>query len=156
MLCPCGTNLSYSDCCEPIILQRVKAQSPEQLMRSRYSAYALKHSQYIYDTYAEDIRKEQSVAEITAWAKETEWLSLKIIHSNDFENSPKPTVEFVAIYQQAKQFFKMQETSSFIKENGYWRYLEGDHLNFEELPVPKRNDKCLCLSGKKYKKCCGN
>ena len=38
-LCPCGSGKAYGECCEPIIKQKELAQSPEALMRSRYTAY---------------------------------------------------------------------------------------------------------------------
>ena len=154
MLCPCKSNIEYQQCCEPIILKKVKAQSPEQLMRSRYSAYAFKHSEYIYETYSNTTKVNHSVKEIDEWANETKWLNLTVLNTSDYQNIEKPTVTFEAIYQHKKTFYKMSETSNFIKENGFWRYIDGLGIEFIELPLPKRNDQCLCLSGKKFKKCC--
>lgn len=39
--CVCGSQQTFALCCEPFIKQRKVATTPEQLMRSRYSAYAL-------------------------------------------------------------------------------------------------------------------
>lgn len=154
MLCPCDKNNDYSQCCELIHLEKLKVQTPEQLMRSRYSAYVLNNANYIYDTYAKAYQKQQSFHEIKIWAQETTWLNLKIITANDYKNTNNPTVAFEAIYKKDNTFYKMKETSNFIKENNLWRYTDGNNLYFEELPPPKRNDNCVCLSGKKYKKCC--
>ncbi len=38
--CPCGSGNAYSDCCEPVIKGSRPAETAEQLMRARYSAYA--------------------------------------------------------------------------------------------------------------------
>ena len=38
--CPCGAGASYLTCCAPLHLGQRAAASPEQLMRSRYSAFA--------------------------------------------------------------------------------------------------------------------
>ena len=38
--CPCMSGKSYAECCEPVIRGTRKAATPEELMRSRYSAYA--------------------------------------------------------------------------------------------------------------------
>jgi len=154
MICPCGSNNKYSECCEPIHLKKVEAQTPEQLMRSRYSAYALNKADYIYQTYAKSSQKEQSIEEIKAWAEETNWLNLNVKSSSEYKNTTHPTVTFEAIYKNNNIFYKMKETSRFIKEIKVWRYIDGNHLYFEELNIPKRNDECICLSGKKYKKCC--
>lgn len=156
MLCPCGSNAQYKQCCEPLILKKVNAKSPEQLMRSRYSAYALKHSEYIYETYSNASKNQQSINDIAIWAKETNWLNLRVLNASEFKNNATPTVEFEAIYKNAGILYKMNEKSTFIQENNLWRYVDGSQVNFDEIPTPKRNDECFCLSGKKYKKCCGS
>ena len=38
MDCPCGSGGAYAECCEPIITGAREADTPEQLMRARYSA----------------------------------------------------------------------------------------------------------------------
>lgn len=154
MICPCGSNIDYKACCEKLITNEAEAKSPEQLMRSRYSAYALQQSNYIYDTYAKASKVSQSLHDIEIWAKETQWLHLAIISSSEFNKIEKPTVEFEAIYKHDGVFYKMRESSTFIKEEHLWRYVDGSGLSFNKLKNPKRNDECICLSGKKYKKCC--
>ena len=37
--CPCGTGESYDDCCGPLLANVAQAATPEQLMRSRYTAF---------------------------------------------------------------------------------------------------------------------
>ena len=49
--CPCGKG-SYTQCCEPLHLGTAKALTAEQLMRSRYSAFALQQIDYIVQTTA--------------------------------------------------------------------------------------------------------
>ena len=49
--CPCGSS-EYSSCCQPLHLGQSVAQSAEQLMRSRYSAFAKQHIDYIVKTTA--------------------------------------------------------------------------------------------------------
>ncbi|WP_426370394.1 YchJ family protein [Pseudocolwellia sp. HL-MZ7] len=155
MLCPCGTNIEYNKCCETIILNNIEAKSPEKLMRSRYSAYALQNSEYIFNTYSKASQKKQSLQEIDTWAKETQWVNLDVIDASEYKVTSEPTVTFEAIYKNNGSFYKMREKSSFIKEDKTWKYVDGSDLSFDELNSPKRNDVCLCSSGKKYKKCCG-
>ena len=83
MLCPCGSELPYQQCCLPIINKDHIAQSPEQLMRSRYSAYVDKNAKYIMETYAEESRKQQSISDIAHWAAQCRWLKLIVIESTD-------------------------------------------------------------------------
>lgn len=161
MLCPCGIQKSFSNCCENIINGNETASSPEQLMRSRYSAYATKNSTYVFNTYANKSRIPQSIEDIDSWAQETQWVKLIIHHRSSFrqttntsENVSLPTVEFSAFYVHQHQLFKMRECSNFIYEDNNWRYLNGSVTRNEEVNKPKRNDICFCGSAKKFKQCC--
>jgi len=160
-LCPCGSKKEYLNCCLPIIKGDKKARTPEQLMRSRYSAYAKKCTDYIYESYAIESQKAQSLDKLSSWAHETQWLNLEINAASLFEQHSSstpylPTVDFTAYYCHENNFFKMRENSRFIFEGLQWRYLDGDIVEHIELPTPKRNDLCLCQSSKKFKRCCGN
>ena len=46
--CPCCSGTPYADCCEPVIRGRRQAATAAELMRSRYSAYALGEIEWIY------------------------------------------------------------------------------------------------------------
>lgn len=154
MKCPCGSALEFSTCCEPIINSQNDASSPEALMRSRYSAYATNNVNYIFDTYALSTQKLQSIAEISAWANSTKWLKLTINDTSD--DSTYPTVSFTAYYLNGNDYCSMSECSRFVKENGKWKYLDGEVTEHQDIKTIKRNDPCPCQSTKKYKKCCGN
>jgi len=170
MKCPCGSGSSFNQCCCLLINNEKKSQSPEQLMRSRYSAYATKAADYIYKTYAESSKVQQSISDISAWAKETKWLRLVIHSASDYavcnvddkvEGSESilnnlPTVCFSAYYQHQGEYFLMKETSRFVLEDSQWRYLDGEVSNNVELATPKRNELCFCHSQKKFKHCCGS
>ncbi|RYD69201.1 MAG: hypothetical protein EOP55_24335, partial [Sphingobacteriales bacterium] len=39
MICPCGTELEYENCCQPNHLRVTNTPTAEMLMRSRYSAF---------------------------------------------------------------------------------------------------------------------
>lgn len=158
MLCPCGSDRAYSLCCQAIILAEKPATSPEQLMRSRYSAYATQQSEYIFLTYASVSQTEQSIEDIALWAQQTRWVKLIIHHASDYQNDlarhNSAQVEFSAFYQQQGSIWHMRETSNFIMEHGFWRYLDGEVSDSEALQKPKRNELCFCGSEKKFKQCC--
>ena len=48
--CPCYSNKSYGDCCEPFHKKALHAPTAEALMRARYSAYALGEIDYLIIT----------------------------------------------------------------------------------------------------------
>jgi SEC-C motif-containing protein len=158
MLCPCGSERAYTQCCQPIIMATTPANSPEQLMRSRYTAYATKQAEYIYLTYAHSSQNENSVDDIAQWAAQTTWLKL-IIHSasdhkKDLANNDHAQVDFSAFYQLQGKIWQMREKSNFIIEDGVWRYLDGEVSDSDALNKPKRNEVCFCGSEKKFKQCC--
>jgi len=161
LVCPCGSKKEYLNCCLPIIAGDKKARTPEQLMRSRYSAYAKKCTDYIYNSYAIESQKAQSFDELSSWAHQTQWLNLEINSTSSLDQPSSttsyfPTVDFTAYYRHENIFFKMREISRFIFEDLQWRYFDGNIVEHIELPTPKRNDLCLCQSGKKFKQCCIN
>ena len=167
MNCYCGNQRAFEQCCELLINGNILAETPEQLMRSRYSAYATNSANYIYQTYAKSSQDNQSIQEISTWAAQTQWLKLTIKHSDKLENvdtnnldtsndatASLPTVEFSALYIHNKSFCLMSEKSRFIKEQNLWRYLDGDVAEHIEISPPKRNEPCICQSDKKFKHCC--
>jgi SEC-C motif-containing protein len=153
MLCPCDSKATFATCCQPIIEKHCKAQSAEQLMRSRYSAYATQNADYIFTSYANISQQEQSINEINTWAKQCKWIKLEIIDSQT--DALAATVEFSAYYLQKSTLYQLHEKSRFIVENNEWRYLDGDIITHQEITKVKRNDPCPCLRRKKFKLCCG-
>lgn len=156
--CPCGTPLSFEQCCQPLILNKHRldkqiATNPESLMRSRFTAYLLEDYDYILATYGPKQRITLSVTELEQSAAGTKWLKLVIHASSHVGLNAK--VEFSAYYQSEQQFYVLHETSDFTCENAQWYYTTGIIHKDSGPYVQQRNDQCLCNSGKKYKKCCG-
>lgn len=118
--CFCGSGLSFDDCCNQYISGKSQAQTAEKLMRSRYSAYASGAIDYLINTTAASERKFISKKDIQQWSAENHWLKLEII------NSTENTVEFKAYYMDSRLQSQMHhEKSTFVKENGEWKYLNG-------------------------------
>jgi len=157
--CPCGSNLDYSKCCEQIIKGTRKAQTAEEVMRARYSAYANKEFAYLLTSLYPPTRSTYDEPGTIEWAKNTTWTNLKIIDKNNGSiNDNEGQVEFIASYTENGVDKKHHELASFKKQNDIWYFVDG------ALPPVKqiirttekigRNDPCPCGSGKKFKKCC--
>ncbi len=153
-LCPCGSDKSYAECCEPVINGEKSADSAETLMRSRYTAYTTQNIDYILATTHVSKTSELNVDEVKEWSRTTNWQKLEIIET------PKPDqVEFVAYYRDGAEMKKHHELATFKLEDGKWYFFDaefpkpGTVVNSEKKVG--RNDPCPCGSGKKYKKCCG-
>ena len=143
--CPCCSGNNYSECCQ-LLHNGTKADSPEQLMRSRYSAFALGKVDYLLETSSEQLRKTLTAQELQQTCSAFEFISLEIVLAED------DTVEFIANLLMETELNPLHETSRFIQQEGSWKYDTG---TLHETPIIKlgRNDKCPCGSGKKFKQC---
>ena len=145
MLCPCGSEKTYAKCCQ-MYIEGKKVPNVEVLMRSRYSAFALKNASYILET---NYRQEVTDSAIKMLEREfdiIEWLQLIVMDSS------KNEVEFRAYYRDFdEKLHVLHEHSHFVVENGKWYYKDG--VIFKSKI--ERNELCPCGSGEKYKKCCG-
>ena len=144
ILCVCGNDRSFNECCQEIIEGRRDASTPEELMRSRYSAYAKGDGRYLVLSAIKENRYEDDAELIEQFAKSVDWLKLDVLNAIGDE------VEFKAYYKDQQSVKVLHEKSVFVKEDGVWRYKDG------ELYASKvqRNESCPCGSGKKFKKCC--
>jgi SEC-C motif-containing protein len=151
MQCYCGSKRAFSDCCEPVI-NKQSACSAEQLMRSRFSAYACARYDYILATYTPEKRQLLSIKELAKSAENTEWLNLEVLSSES--KDLLASVEFIARYRLDGEFWQMHELSHFQYIDGHWFYSEGNEGKYSGKLSPERNALCPCGSQKKYKKCC--
>lgn len=172
MKCPCGSNETYENCCEPFIREKSRPETAEALMRSRYTAHALSEIPYIKKTLTPESRADFDPVATKEWAEGAKWLGLKILSTKrGGATDKKGTVEFVATYEQDGKTYEHHEVSEFRKNSqGRWLFVDGEsHLHEEgqdhhhhekpqpvvrEAPKVGRNEPCPCGSGKKYKQCC--
>ncbi len=159
-LCPCGSQKQYVECCEPVIKGERKAVTAEELMRSRYSAYAMHEIDHIARSCVQDPDKNEiDLEETRRWSEESTWQGLKIIRVEKGSSSDKEGwVEFSATYTRKGLKDIHLEKAHFIKKDDQWLYESGSLVPttiVREGAKTGRNDPCPCGSGKKYKKCCG-
>ncbi len=156
-LCPCQSGLDYQDCCQPIHQQPDLAITPEALMRSRFSAHVLKLVDYVVDTYHPTCHAAQQREEI-AQSVNLPWCKLEVFESSVSAAANEGYVEFEAAYLEDGALHFMRERSRFLREeDNRWYYVDGQFDPSKQRASQKvqRNDACPCLSGKKFKKCCG-
>src|SRR5688572_14863441 len=121
--CPCGSNKNYSSCCEPFIQGNSIPHTPEELMRSRYTAYSQANIDYIANTMKGPASINFNAEHAKEWAKKIHWKDLKIIRSS--EQDDKGTVEFIAHYSLQNNPEIIYEISEFHRENDRWFYFDG-------------------------------
>ena len=159
-ICPCGSGVSYSECCEQYILGKKLPPTAEALMRSRYSAYVEHNINYIVETCLEKDEKHNiDVKETEEWSQNSTWLGLKILSTSQGGiNDEEGIVEFEATYEREGLKDVHHEKASFQKSDGKWYYNEGSvtpKTIVRSSPKVGRNEPCPCGSGKKFKHCCG-
>lgn len=156
--CPCGSKKDFDACCGIFIGGEQKPASPEQLMRSRYTAYVQGNIQYIMATMQGPAMQGFDPKSALEWAQSVKWKKLEILKSGMDKN--RGQVEFIATYEDSHgKEKKMHEKSQFFldEENQQWYYVDGENISHTPYVAetrPGRNDPCSCGSGKKYKKCC--
>jgi SEC-C motif-containing protein len=149
--CPCGSALKYDACCGPLLAEEKRAETAEQLMRSRFTANVMGNSSYLQAGYHPSTRPEESPVVFNDWFR----LDIKDVVAGG-TGDETGIVEFRALYRQGTRVGVLHERSRFCREGGRWYYLDGELLDNSLLETEKmgRNSPCLCGSGKKYKKCC--
>jgi SEC-C motif-containing protein len=133
--CPCGTGISYPDCCGGFISGKSLPGTAEQLMRSRYTAYFNENIAYIIKTMKSPAADNFDLQTAQERARKTLWTRLEVLQAAN--NDTKGTVEFRAYYTAAGQQCVMHEVSEFIREDGKWYYVSGQHQGEPIAPFEK-------------------
>ena len=118
--CPCGLPASYAKCCGRYHAGEA-APTPEALMRSRYSAFALGLGDYLLASWHPRTRPAQ-LAPNEAGLR---WLGLEV-HEQVQTDEQHARVRFVARSKLGGRAHRLSETSRFERVNGEWLYVDGD------------------------------
>lgn len=125
--CPCFSGKFYQECCKPFH----DGKSPDnalQLMRARFSAYAMDIPEYIVDTThpASPQYLENKLAwkrNISKFSRSATFKKLEIL--NFQEKNDLATVTFTAHLSRGEEDNSFTEKSYFQKIKGHWLYLGG-------------------------------
>ncbi|NSX38758.1 YchJ family protein [Pseudarthrobacter oxydans] len=120
--CLCLSGEQYGQCCGRFHRGVADAATAEQLMRSRYSAFALLDADYLMRTWHP--RTAPAELELNPGM---EWRRLDILSTSG--GGPLDTegvVEFKAYYRHGSGRGVLHETSRFVRENRRWLYVDGD------------------------------
>ena len=129
MRCSCGSGLPVAECCGPVLDGTRTAATAEQLMRSRYTAFALGDAAHLLATWHPRTRPAE--LGIDAGVR---WTGLDVLATtggSPLEN--QGTVEFRAHYVLvgrgvAGRTGAQHERSRFLREQGRWFYVDGVSL----------------------------
>lgn len=114
-------------------------------MRSRYSAFVLKLSDYLLRSWHASTRPAQ-----LDLSDSPDWKSLQVVQAS--EQGDAGFVHFRAVYKTVDGWGFLEEESDFMREQQHWFYVSGKTR--EGALKPGRNDPCPCGGGRKSKVCC--
>lgn len=118
MDCPCGSGRVYDACCGPIVRNERLADTAEELMRSRYTAFALGDVDHVFRSWHPATRPDDLAA-----LPRIEWQGLDVVEVVDGGPADdEGVVEFVARHADGS----MHERSRFVRRAGRWVYLDGE------------------------------
>lgn len=122
--CPCGSSKIFSLCCGRFLDSNKKAKTPEQLMRSRFSAFFLGgYGEYLLATWHPDMRGGVSAAELSQ--KTTDWVELQVV--TKAQQGDIGFVEFKAFYRDSVgEIGCHHEKSEFLRVRKHWLYVQGE------------------------------
>lgn len=148
-VCPCQSQHVYAECCQPLHLQQRRADTAEQLMRSRYSAFVLQQIDYIIATTIPAQQRLLSHQELLDWSIQTNWQGLTVLNHQTLDKT-HDLVEFKADYLNADGVLQSHhEHSVFVKIQQHWYFLDPTLPMIRTMKQP-----CLCGSMQKFKHCC--
>jgi len=117
--CPCGSGLAAAACCEPVLTGDRPAATAEQLMRSRFTAFARDDAGYLRSSWHPTTCPRRIRLEPTR-----RWVRLEVLATTDGGLlDHEGTVEFRAHHEQDGQPGVLHEVSHFVRHEGRWVYL---------------------------------
>lgn len=123
--CPCGgqpAGAALSACCGPYVAGETWPPTPETVMRSRYTAYAVGDGDHLFRTWHPSTRPPEIDLDGSL-----EWLGLDVVEvsGDDVEG----IVEFAAHWRsgegRTRQSGVLRERSTFVRRAGRWFYRDG-------------------------------
>lgn len=123
--CPCGHPLPYEKCCGRLHRGEATAATPEELMRSRYSAFAVRDEGYLLRTWHPRTRPPR-----VEFDPALRWVGLDVEATTEgtaFHTTG--TVTFRARYTDSGRPDSLHEKSRFERVDGAWVYVDGTFID---------------------------
>ncbi len=139
--CPCSSGERYRQCCAPYHRGEAEPPDAEHLMRSRYSAYALREVGWLWKSlhpeHPDRARPEAEVLrELRAFAGSHKFPGLVVMDRSPPDATGTARVLFFAkVFEQGKDR-SFVERSDFRHDGTGWRYHSGVAKLPRELPGP--------------------
>ena len=131
-ICPCGSLKKYKKCCKPFHDKITFPKTALELMKSRFSAFAVLIADYIIFTTHEN--NSDYISDLKSWnqdimnfSKNTRFERLEIL---DFiKGEVESFVTFKATLFQDNTDISFIEKSRFLKVEDKWLYIDGQFID---------------------------
>jgi SEC-C motif-containing protein len=130
MSCYCGVGDSFEKCCKPLHEGKLSAETAEQMMRSRFSAFCVRNLDYVKRTTDPQLFTEIDWNANEEWMNSVDFFKLEIVRAEESGN--KATIEFKAHFKVHEKVSVHHEISKFRKSHGEWFFRDG-----RTVPPPK-------------------
>ncbi|MFQ3246866.1 MAG: SEC-C motif-containing protein [Arenicella sp.] len=122
-LCVCASGKGFNRCCQPYLSGSRRPKTPVQLMRSRFSAFALGgYGAYLLETWLPSSSNGLSEFELSQLS--VDWQHLQIIDKS--QQGGRGMVEFKATFlDHYGEQQRHHEISQFHRISGHWYYAAG-------------------------------
>lgn len=103
--CPCGSDKKYKQCCGPAVEGSIWPETPEALMRSRYTAYAIGAVEHLFRTThpeneaVKGIEQERFLQETSTYCQSVSFERLTVHESTPPDKNGAAHVRFTAMYR---------------------------------------------------------
>ncbi|MFD0902915.1 YchJ family protein [Actinomadura sediminis] len=119
--CACGSGIGYRRCCGRFHRGEAAAATAEELMRSRYSAFAEHDEDYLLRTWHPATRPAR-----IDFDPGTRWTGLEIVRTEaGGPGDARGVVEFRARYSSGGEAGELHEVSRFARDGDAWVYVRG-------------------------------
>jgi SEC-C motif domain protein len=137
--CPCGSGKKYKKCCRPYH-HGVPVPSPVELLRARYCAYVLRHTDYIMQTTHPEsphIEKENRWrASLDAYTMRTIYEELTILEVEDAAITYR--VQYWNMVQRGSESYTTR--SNFKQHEGKWYYFDDSEIESTEAEITEEEE----------------
>ena len=136
--CPCHSGRRFAECCGPILRGTRAAATPEELMRSRYAAFARGEVDYLANTLCADHpdRTDTAAADYRRARENMRYVGLDVLDASA-DGDVGEVLFYARIFERGKDC-SFVELSGFVRENGAWKYASGLMVRTEDLPPGPR------------------
>lgn len=122
--CPCRSGRAFDVCCEPAIEGRAWPETAEALMRSRYTAFALRKVDWLKESLWPKYQKTLDMPGLTEFAHSRQWIGLEILKvEQGGSGDTSGMVLFIARALEGGEVKEHREASLFRRKKGRWYYV---------------------------------